>query len=117
MLRQIRRDCLCQLRIEAQAHLGQLHADVRIEFALRNRIEQSMVDIGRGVRLLRRRDTLPQRIQRDMHPLPIHRLGDAQRILELHACDKASAELVADRRALKKTAQRAMTGEGNKSRT
>ena len=46
MFGEARGDVLGQLRVEREAHLGELDADIGSELALGDRVEQAMVDVG-----------------------------------------------------------------------
>ena len=96
---------LGQWRVEREAHLRQLDADVGVELALGDGVEQAMVDIGCSERLCFGGDALAERIQRDMHALLVDGFGHAEGVFDLHPGDKARTELAADAGVLAEAAE------------
>lgn len=78
-----------QLRIEFKPHLGEFDADVGVETALLNGVEQSMIDVGRVPCLVGGRDVFAEAVKGCGDALGIHAFGGAEDILDLHAGDEA----------------------------
>ena len=109
-------DGLCQLRRLFEAHLRELDADVGVEGALGNGVEQSVIDVGSAVRLSGRSDAFAKRVERDGDALAVDGFRDAKRIFGLHACDESRIEPSSQRGVLTEAAKRTVVRERNKYR-
>ena len=96
---------------EQKPHLGELYADVGLEFAFADGVEQVMVNGCGGVRFSLCGDILAQRIESNKHPLPVEGLGHAQGVADLHTGHKPGTELAADSGALTEVAQFTIAGK------
>ena len=104
-------DRLGKPRRQLQAHLRELDADVRIQLALGDEVEQLVVDLGGEVGFGFGGDALAERVEGYRHALPVDGFGHAERIFDGCAGDEAGAEPRADARALGEAAQRTVAGE------
>ena len=100
-----------------QAHLRELDADVGVEAALGDGVEQDVVDVGGAVRFGWRGDAFAERVKGDGDALAVDGFGDAQRVFGLHAGDESRIEASAQRGVLSESAKRAVMRERNKGGT
>ena len=89
MLGEICGDGLGEFGRLLKTHLRELDADVGVEAALGDGVEQFVVDIGGAMRLGLRGDALAERVERDGDALAVDRFGDAKRVGDFHAGDEA----------------------------
>ena len=82
-------DRLGQRRVELEAHLGELDADVGVDVLRADLVEKLMVDVGGFLRLNFGTDAFAERIERDMDTLLIDGLGHTHCVVDLHAGHKA----------------------------
>ena len=117
MLREARSDGFGEGGIECEAHLGELDADVGVEFARSDLIEKLVVDVGGLVSLFCSGDAFAERVERDMHALLVDLGADAKGVFDFKAGDETRAQLAADGGVLGKFAESAIVGERNKRGT
>ena len=108
------RDLLGERRIQSKAHLGQLDADVGVELAGGNLIEELMIDIGGAMGFVGGRDAFTERVESDVHSLLIDLGADTKRVFNVEAGNEAGAEPGADAGGFGKFAKRAVTRQGDK---
>ncbi len=104
MLGEIRGDGLCEVGRLLETHLRELDADVGVEAALGDGIEQVVVDVGSAVRLGGGSDTFAKGVESDGDALAVDGFGYAKRILGLHAGDESRVETGSQRGVLEEAA-------------
>ncbi len=89
MLDEVSGDGFGQIGGLFETHLRELDADVGVEAALGDGVEQVVVDVGGAVRFGRRGDAFAERVERDGDALAVDGFGYAKRIFGLHARDES----------------------------
>ena len=102
---------------EVHAHLGELDADVGVQLARLDGIEQLVVDGRGGVGLFGYGDAFAERVERDGDALAVHLLGGGQGLLDRHAGNKAAGELATYSGTLRKRTKLPILRHGNEERT
>jgi hypothetical protein len=97
--------------IHVEAHVGELKADIRIEFVGGNFVEQFVVKVGAGAGFVSIRNVLAQIVDRDSSSKLIYRGSSANRIGDVVAGDEASGIAPAKAGALCYGAQGAALGK------
>ena len=100
-----------------QTHLREFDADVGVEAALGDGVEETVIDIGGAMRLSGRGDAFAEGVESDGDALAVDGFRDAKRVFGLHAGDESLIEAGAQRGVLKETAKRAIVRERNKAGT
>ena len=83
--------------VEVETHLGQFDANVRIEAAPGNGVEQAMVNVGCLLDFLRGMNIFAQAVERDGEALLVDGGGRRQRVLYTRAGDEARRHAPAQR--------------------
>ena len=114
VLGELEGDIFGQRGVEGEAHLGELDADVGVELAGLDEVEELVIDVGGGAGLGLGGDALAEGVKGDGHALAIDGGGDAESVFDFKAGDEAGAELVAEAGALTEAAQGTVAGESDK---
>ncbi len=93
-------DGFSQLGRLLQTHLRELDADVGVEAALGDGVEQVVVDVRGAVRLGGRSDAFAKGIESDRNALAVDGFSNAKRVFQLHAGDESRVEAGAQRGTL-----------------
>jgi hypothetical protein len=104
VLDEILGDGLGQIGRLLKTHLSELDADVGVEAALGDGIEQVVVDVGGAVRLGGRGDAFAEGVESDGDALAVDGFGDTKRVFGLHAGDESCVEAGAQRGVFKEAA-------------
>ena len=105
MRNQLSGDLAGQFRVELQPHLREFDADIRIQAAALDFVQQLMVDRRRAPRLIRGSDAFTQTVQGCRNSGGIEGFGCVQHVVDLHPGDEARRHPAPERGRLRKTAQ------------
>jgi hypothetical protein len=99
--------------VHVQAHVGQLDADIRVQFGGGDFVEQMVVQLGAGAGFVGVGDVLAEIVDGDAGADLIHRRGGANGIRNLFAGDEAGGDALSKAGALGDGAQGSALGEGD----
>ncbi len=85
-----------QFLIHVQSHVGQLDADVGVELAALNLVEELVIEPLALKRLLAVGDVFAEVIHRHVDADAVHGLGGLDQVIDRHAGHKALADLLAE---------------------
>jgi len=110
-------DALSEAAVECEAHLGELYADVGVEFLRGDPLEEFVVDVGSTVGFSFRGNAFAERVECDEEALMVEFSGNAEGVADFHTGDEAGAHATAEFGVLAEVAQRTIVGEGDKCGT
>ena len=103
--------------VEVQAELGKLDADVGVEPALGDLVEDLVVDRGAAISVFGVGDALTEGVKRDGEAFRVHFSGGLKGGFNGHACDKAARKFLAEGGALGEGTELRVAGEGDEEGT